>query len=146
MGHSAGAHLVALLSADPGIGNARAVTPWLGSVCLDSGAYDVVAIMSRQHLPLYDKAFGSDPEAWLAASPMQQLKARPVAPMLLVCSARRPAGVAQAEAFAARCRSFGGRAVVLPVDLSHQETNELAGVAGGYTDSIDDFLRSVGVP
>ncbi|WP_218276611.1 alpha/beta hydrolase, partial [Pseudomonas sp. HMWF032] len=41
LGHSAGAHLVSLLSAAPEIGQAYAVQPWLGTVALDSAAFDV---------------------------------------------------------------------------------------------------------
>src|SRR5207247_470736 len=37
MGHSAGAHLVGLLAADPARAFKRGAKPWLGAVLLDSG-------------------------------------------------------------------------------------------------------------
>jgi acetyl esterase/lipase len=46
MGHSAGAHLVALLSADPTLATAQGAAPWLGTVVLDGGTMDVAAKMS----------------------------------------------------------------------------------------------------
>ena len=61
MGHSAGAHLVALVSAAPEIAAAQGAKPWKGAVLLDSGAMDVPAVMNARHMPLYDKAFGDDP-------------------------------------------------------------------------------------
>jgi len=57
MGHSAGAHLVALLTAHPAFTQAEGALPWLGTVSLDSAAFDVVAVMSGRHLALYDRAF-----------------------------------------------------------------------------------------
>ena len=47
MGHSAGAHLVSLLNADPSRAAKLGAKPWLGTVSLDSGALDVPAIMNR---------------------------------------------------------------------------------------------------
>ena len=63
MGHSAGAHLVALLTAHPPFTQAEGALPWLGTVSLDSAAFDVVAVMSGRHLALYDRAFGTFKEA-----------------------------------------------------------------------------------
>jgi acetyl esterase/lipase len=48
MGHSAGAHLVALLTAAPGEALKEGARPWLGVVCLDSAALDLVAIMEAK--------------------------------------------------------------------------------------------------
>jgi arylformamidase len=145
MGHSAGAHLVALLSADPSIPRQAGARPWRATVALDSAAYDVVAIMTRWHLPLYDRAFGSDPSYWRAASPTLMLKSAPP-PMLMVCSSRRRTSCAQAEGFAEKAKSMGGRAEVLPVPLSHREINQELGQKGDYTDAVDRFLHALGLP
>ena len=64
MGHSAGAHLVSLLSAAPSITTNAGAGSWLGTVVLDSAAYNVVDIMQQRHFSLYDDAFGSDPQLW----------------------------------------------------------------------------------
>ncbi|HJV60890.1 MAG TPA: alpha/beta hydrolase [Albitalea sp.] len=143
MGHSAGAHLVSLLSADPSIATRQGAKPWRGTVALDSAAFDVTAIMQARHYRLYDRAFKSDPALWREASPLLRLHAAPV-PMLLVCSTRRADSCAQAGAFAAKAKGLGGRIEQLPQDLSHAQINEQLGQAGAYTDAVDAFLRSLG--
>jgi arylformamidase len=143
MGHSAGAHLVALLSAAPAKAYALGVKPWLGSVILDSAALDVEAIMQRRHLPLYDRAFGGDPGYWRSASAVRQLSSS-AAPMLLVCSERRmDDSCGMARQFADKAASVGGRTSVLPQDLSHREINEDLGRPGAYTDAVEAFLRTL---
>lgn len=144
MGHSAGAHLVSLLTADPALASRHGGSPWLGTVSLDSAAFDVESIMRGRHYGLYDQAFGRDPVYWRDASPTQRLKGKPVAPMLVVCSTRRADSCPQGSGFAAKAESFGGRVSVLPVDLSHGDANMLVGAAGPLTDQIDAFLRTVG--
>lgn len=142
MGHSAGAHLVALLAAAPDIAARQGAKPWRGTVALDSAAYDVDALMRRPHLPLYDQAFGRDPAYWRQASPTLRLRSAP-APMLLVCSSQRRQSCAQAEAFAGRAAELGWRATVLPVDLNHAQINADLGLPGAYTDQVEIFLRSL---
>ena len=144
MGHSAGAHLVTLLSADPGIAARQGAKPWLGTVALDSAAYDVVEIMQARHFPLYDKAFGNNRDLWRDASPTLRLKGAPV-PMLLVCSSRRADSCAQAEGFADKAKALGGRITVAPVDMRHGEINAQLGASGTLTNQVDAFLRSIGL-
>lgn len=146
MGHSSGAHLVTLLTASAGVAARAGAKPWLGTVSLDSAALDVPAIMKTSHPRFYDRVFGADPVRWNEASPLQQLSAPPV-PLLLVCSSRRGDSCPAAQRFAARARELGGQASVLPLDLGHGEINgELGRAPGGYTGSVDDFLRSLGLP
>ncbi len=61
MGHSAGAHLVALINAQPAAALRGGAQPWLGTVVLDSAVLDVPQYMAQPHVRLYDEAFGSDP-------------------------------------------------------------------------------------
>lgn len=141
MGHSAGAHLVSLVSAQPALlepGAAR----WLGTVSLDSAAFDVTALMQGRHLGLYDRAFGARPADWDAASPTRVLASAPP-PFLAVCSSRRSDSCPQAEHFVARAAAFGGRASVLREDLSHGDINATLGDASAYTAAVEDFLRSL---
>lgn len=137
MGHSAGAHLVALLSADPSL--APGARPWRATVSLDSAALDVPTIMQGRHLPLYDDAFGRDPANWRALSPLQQLTAK-APPMLLVCSSERRDSCPAARAFADAARHVRVRAEVLPQARSHGEINADLGLPGAYTDAVDAFL------
>ena len=142
MGHSAGAHLVSLLSADPGRAFAQGARPWLGTVSLDSAAMDVAQIMEARHFGFYDEAFGKDPAYWRQASPLQQLTSK-APPMLMVCSSRRADSCLQAEGFAHKAHSLGLQARVLPEDLSHGEINDKLGLAGAYTDQVEAFLASL---
>lgn len=143
MGHSAGAHLVALLTAAPALATGQGAKPWKGSVLLDSGALDVPAIMNARHWPLYDRAFGSDPAKWTAVSPMDRL-AGPTLPMLAVCRNGAHESCPANRAFAARARQLGGRVEVLPMALSHSQINERLGLPGGYTDRVEAFMRELG--
>lgn len=146
MGHSAGAHLVDLLSTSPSLVAAQGAKPWLATVSLDTATLDMVETMQRPHYRLYDNAFGADPSYWNQSSPMQQLTRAPM-PMLLICSTTRPDHPCpQAERFAAKVKSLGGRATVLPQNLSHMQVNANLGLPNTYTDAVDAFLQSVGLP
>lgn len=142
MGHSAGAHLVMLLTADPSLAAGQGAKPWRGVVSLDSATMDVPATMAARHLKLYDEAFGTDPAVWRALSPLEQLKTTP-APAMMVCSSRRTDSCPQAEAFAEKARALGGQASVLPQDLSHGDVNGKLGEPGAYTDAVSRFIASV---
>lgn len=143
MGHSAGAHLAALLGADPAPVQRAGGRPWRGTVALDSAALDVVAVMRGRHARLYDRAFGDDEANWRALSPRQRLTAA-ATPMLLVCSSeRRDASCDQATAMAASAHALGRRAEVLPQALSHRDINADLGLPGVYTDAVDAFLAGL---
>jgi len=140
MGHSAGAHLVTLLSANPNMATHVCAQLWRGTVALDSAAYDVAGIMSSPLPRLYDRAFGNDPAFWRRASPSAQLL--PAArPMLLVCSSTRRESCAQAEDFEARARTVGVHAAVLPMAKSHFAINEDLGKPGSYAAAVDRFAQ-----
>jgi len=140
LGHSAGAHLVALVAA--GARTATRPQPWRGAVLLDSAAFDLTTLMTHRHLGLYDRAFGGDRGYWSAMSPIVQL-ARPTAPILAVCSSRRQESCGQADRFAAKGNGLGGRVRVLREDLSHMEINASLGDTSDYTAQVDAFLASV---
>jgi arylformamidase len=142
MGHSAGAHLVALLASAPDIAARAGAAPWLGTVALDSAAFDVTQIMQARHMRLYDQAFGSDPAYWDKVSPYHALT-RAGAPLLAVCSSRRDDSCAQASRYVARATQLGMRASVLQEDMSHKEINERLGEEPGYTQAVEAFLRNL---
>jgi acetyl esterase/lipase len=145
MGHSAGAHLVSLLTSAPSIATSAGAGPWLGTVVLDSAAYNVVDIMQKKHFGLYDEAFGSDPQLWRDASPILRLSSAPV-PMLLVCSSQRSDSCAQAQAYAEKAKGLGGRVSVYPIDMRHGEINAQLGAPGNLTVQVDNFLHSLNLP
>lgn len=140
IGHSAGAHLVALLAASPGLLEKYGALPPLAVVSLDSATLDVVQSMSGRHMRLYDDAFGTDPAFWAKASPWQVLQTKPV-PFLAVCSSRRADSCPQAQHFVDKVESLGGTGQVLAEDLSHAEINQTLGEPGAYTDAVENFLK-----
>jgi len=139
MGHSAGAHLVALLAAQPALAPGAS---WLGAVVLDSGALDVVQIMEGRHMPLFDKAFGSDPAFWRKASPAHVLQAG-AQPVLMVCSSERTVSCRQAHDFAASLGQRGARGQVLEQAKSHREINLELGGDAAYTAQVQAFIDSL---
>ncbi|OUL31513.1 esterase [Nostoc sp. RF31YmG] len=140
MGHSAGAHLVALLGSDVArLATAGAQRP-LGVVALDSAAMDVPQIMQApRHFGLYDDAFGAEPDYWRRVSPYQHL-GRDSLPMLAVCSTRRADSCAQARALSRRAAELGVPVEVLPEDLSHMQINRELGAASSYTAAVDRYI------
>lgn len=149
MGHSAGAHLVTLVTADARQRFARQAAPWLGTVSLDGAGVDIEAAMRdgvsmRLLQNIYRGAFGNDPALWRAASPMAQI--RPGAyPLMMVCSTTRPdQPCGQTQAFVDKARGLGVDARVLPVRLSHSEVNADVGLDNAMTQAIDRFLVAVG--
>lgn len=142
MGHSAGAHLVALLAAAPDRAQALGAKPWLASIALDTAAFDMVKVMQRRHMRMYDFAFGADPERWRRASPLHVLGAKAV-PLLAVCSterADRPCD--DAKAYAQRASELGIVAQTLPQDLDHREINRDLGLPSVYTAKVEQFMES----
>jgi acetyl esterase/lipase len=142
MGHSAGAHLVALVAASPALAAEAGLKPWLATISLDSGTLDVAATMSARHFKLFDDAFGADPKFWQRVSPHAQLEAG-APPFLLVCSTRRADVCPQGDSFATKAKELRVRAEALQLDMSHAEINALLGTDPAYTRAVDTFLASV---
>lgn len=140
MGHSAGAHLVALLGSAPDLlAKAGAVRP-LGVVSLDSAAMNVPELMAKPRLPqLYRDAFGSDPGFWTSASPYQQLGRRSL-PMLIVCSSQRVDSCPQGRALMQKAKGLGVPMQVLPENLKHGEINHQLGKPSAYTEAVSDWI------
>ncbi len=138
-GHSAGAHLVALLGARPSALTEAGARRPRAVVALDSAAMNVEQVMQARHLPLYDRAFGEDPTAWVAVSPWHALSPASL-PMLLVCSSQRQDSCTQARGLARRAQDLRVPAQVLPEDLSHMQINRELGAPSDYTSAVDRFI------
>jgi acetyl esterase/lipase len=111
MGHSAGAHLVALVGTDPRYLAAAGLdeTALAGVVALDGAAYDVPGQMqvgARFMGPTYAQAFGTDPARQRALSPSLQA-APPNAPAFLILHVQRKDGIAQSQGLADALRKGG---------------------------------------
>lgn len=143
MGHSAGAHLVALLNSAPHKAYALGARPWLGTVALDSAAMDVVGIMHGRHPRFYQDAFGTNEANWRLASPLHMLAAG-APPLLAVCSTqRRDNPCAQARAYAARGEGMQLRVAVLGQAMTHRQINQELGQPGAYTEAVEAFLATL---
>jgi len=142
MGHSAGAHLIALVTTSQQLAPELRGATWRGAILLDSAALDVVQLMRQPHYRLYDDAFGADPAFWKAVSPYHALTKREP-PLLAVCSTPRPDSCTQAAGFVAKATSLGMQASVLKENLSHEQINETLGAASDYTTAVDRFIDNV---
>lgn len=140
MGHSAGAHLVALLAVSPELLKKFGAQAPIATVSLDSGTLNVVETMEGRHFDLHDDAFGKDRDFWVKTSPWHALKEKP-APILSVCSTRRADACPQAGDWASKIKSYGGTGEVLRMDLSHGDINQTLGLPGAYTEAVETFLR-----
>ncbi len=142
MGHSAGGHLVDLLSADPRLAYRQGAQPWLGTISLDAGAINVVSTMENPHPELFDDAFGDDPEFWKKSSPFHALTPGAV-PFLAVCASVREQECLNALRFAMKADRLGVRVELLPENLTHGEINFLLGLENDYTLDVEEFMGSL---
>jgi acetyl esterase/lipase len=151
IGHSAGAHLVSLVSTDPSYAAAYGVAQWelIGTVSLDSEALDVptrIAGADQTEKQYFYNAFGTASEnaagdLWARASPINW--AGPMdPPFLLVTQAAVPSRVAQNQRMAAALASGPGASVFLaPYD--HLGINDAVGSptdSAGETAAIMSFF------
>ena len=113
MGHSAGAHLVALVGTDERYLHAAGLSfaDIAGVIPIDGAAYDVERQIAQARPFMrrtYAAAFGSDPARQRALSPIAQA-ATPNAPAFLLLHVQRQDGVAQNNALEAALRKAGTR-------------------------------------
>lgn len=111
VGHSAGAHLVALLGTDESYLRKAGLSfaDIAGVVLLDGAAYDVPVQLENGPDVMqsrYRAAFGTDPARQARLSPTRQAAA-PNAPAFLILHVQRPDGVAQSQALAAALKKAG---------------------------------------
>ena len=93
--------------------------------------------------PFYDEVMGANPLFWAAVSPYHALSG-PVPPFQFVCSTERPDHPClQAQGMARRVRDLGGRAEVLPQELTHGEINAQLGLESAYTRAVETFMASL---
>lgn len=144
IGHSAGAHLVALLGADPRMLAAAGARRPRGVVSLDSGALDVPALMGQRRVPkLYHDAFGADPVYWRSVSPQQQL-GRDGLPMLLVCASDRHFPTSPCDEARKLARRGDALHVAISVQaepLDHGEINKELGLPSDYTRRVGGWIE-----
>jgi acetyl esterase/lipase len=116
IGHSAGAHLVALVGTDPSYFRAAGLTQAevRGIVPLDGACYDVPRQIAEGGNLMHDtylQAFGTDPERQRRLSPITHA-ANPNAPEFLILHVQRDDGTAQSRALGDALRQAGTAATV----------------------------------
>ena len=116
VGHSAGAHLVALIGTDERYlrGAGLSFADLSGVVLLDGAAYDVPSQLRegpRVMQRMYRQAFGADAVRQARLSPTAQAAA-PNAPAFLILHVQRADGIRQSEALGAALRRAGTHAEV----------------------------------
>jgi arylformamidase len=150
MGHSAGAHLVALVGTDPRYLKAAGVplSAVKGVVLLDGAGYDVPQQASAEFnraKPMYQAAFGTDPARQAALSPTRHAAAPNVSRWLILPIDRRQDSQAQSRGLAAALTRAGTSAAVVAVPgESHGSLNTGLGQAGDFaTEQVTRFLAVV---
>ena len=146
MGHSAGAHLAALVATDPKYaGDAfaaiKAVIP------IDAAGYDVAAQMKvapwlakRMYIP----AFGTEPARQKALSPITHAGGRDAPRWLLIHVVSRDDAAAQSNAMAAALRKGGATAEVQAIPGTHMTANRDFGKADYPAQAaVDALVRAV---
>jgi acetyl esterase/lipase len=150
MGHSAGAHLVALLGTDTRYLKAAGVPLGAvkGVVLLDGAGYDVPTQASAERnivQPMYETAFSTNPERQAALSPTRHAAAPNAANWLILPVKLRADSQAQSKALAGALVKAGSSAAVAVVPgESHRSLNTGLGEQGDYaTKEVERFLASV---
>lgn len=149
-GHSAGAHLAALVGTDPRYLAAHRlpISILKGVVLFDGAGYDVPAQMARGGPLLrrmYSNAFGNNPAFQANVSPTLQAAAPNAGRFLILHITSRPDDSgAQSRRLAEALRAAGTPAEVVAVDNTHAEIFRLFGQPGHVaTERTDAFAREV---
>lgn len=152
MGHSAGAHLSALVGTDPQYlrGAGLDMSALSGVIPLDGAAYDVPAQMTdgaRFMGDTYKQAFGTDPGRQKALSPYWHA-ASPNSPAFLILHVERDDGARQSAALADALRKNGAKVKLQGFEgkglRGHMEINRKLGETDyPATPVVDTWLREV---
>lgn len=149
MGHSAGAHLAALVATDARYlaAHGKSAATLIGVVLLDTAGLDIPRNLEEfseagAARVLYETAFGKDRETWIEASPMTYVKAGKKLPRFLVFYTNRKSASVLSRAFAQAVRAAGGSAsAVLATGKTHKTMNsDIGGVEDGPSRLILDFI------
>jgi acetyl esterase/lipase len=150
-GHSSGAQLAGLLSADArrladvGLGLANIT----GAILFDSAAYDMTTRRATDD-SIYAKAFGTDPEVLRDGSPLLHVAPGHNTPPHLLVGAKAPGQTAEAklqklEAVAARYRAAGVRCEVVGAFFRQHNTviSEFGPAEEPVTVEVTKFIQSI---
>ncbi len=147
MGHSAGAHLAALISTDPQyLQSAGVPMPAIrGTILLDGAGYDVPRQMANAGPmlgQLYRDAFSENRDLQLRLSPIAHAAGPNSANWLILFDKARPDSTSQSTALADALSHAGSSVRAVPIaDTSHMQLNRNLGLSGDEaTRLVDQFL------
>lgn len=155
MGHSAGAHLAALVATDGQYLEAAGLSlaNLKGVVLLDGAGYDIprqIETVGRETSELlYTTIFGQDPEGHRQASPITHVAAgKHIPPFLILPIASRADSGAQSDALAAKLREAGVAAEVIRCpNQTHGSINQQFGTPDHLaTTETFRFLKQLQTP
>jgi acetyl esterase/lipase len=150
MGHSAGAHLAALVCTDDGYLKAEGLSLSIikGCVPVDTAAYDVVKRSAGADPAKAANAyevFGKDEASQREVSPITYVgKVKSIPPFLILHVADRPDSTAQSQLFAKALQDAGISATLVPAEgKTHGTINSELGVEGDKpTKALFEFASS----
>lgn len=134
LGHSAGAHLVSLVSTDGSFlqGAGLGLDDIACTAPLDT-TYDIPHQVAAggTNAAMYLSAFGNDPAVWVKGSPSRNVAPGKDIPSFHIVTRGAPGRVAESQSFGATLRDAGVPATVqVATGLSHEEVNQAVGRAG----------------
>ena len=135
MGHSAGAHLAALVSTDSAYLKAHNLDLNLirCTASLDTEGYDLSTTMasaSATQRAIYENAFGKDPKVWANASPGSHVAHGKGIPPFLFAARGTAARMATLKAFADKLKAANVEGTTIDASsLTHEEVNAHIGAA-----------------
>ena len=151
MGHSAGAHLAALVATDDRRLKAAGADLSIlsGAILLDGAGYNIPRQINlgERVEDLYTAAFGTDPAVWRDASPVEHVASgKGIPPFLIVHAGGRAASRIQAENLAEALRAAGGKAEIFhAAGHNHGSVNRDIGLPNDATTKrVFEFLKSAG--
>lgn len=150
-GHSAGAHLAALVALDPAyLGAHRLSSQSLAGVIALSGIYNLhpTAASSDQQRAAVQQTFGENPDILKAASPTTHIRAAAPPFLILAAESDFPGFPLEARKFANALRAAGHSRVeqYLIPDRNHFSLTQLAGVDNPVRELILEFLKVAPLP
>jgi acetyl esterase/lipase len=153
MGHSAGAHLAALVATDKSYLNTYGYQPTdlNGVILLDGAGYDIPAVIDFQTqnnnaaiVSMYHTAFGTDDDTWVDASPINHIDESSSPPFQLFYVDTRRVSRLMSEAFFNKLNTNNNFAELIPVaNTTHANINKNFGATGdGVSAQALTFIQS----
>ncbi|MBV7259379.1 alpha/beta hydrolase [Erythrobacter crassostreae] len=148
MGHSAGAHLAALVSTDPQYAG-EAFDAIRGVILLDGAGYEISSSMANagaRSETLYKNVFGEDADRHRALSPVTHVGGADAPNWLAFYVAERAKSKEQSELLVGSLTEAGSAAQAVPIsNTDHGRMNREIGIPAGaeQTQAIDAFLGRV---